>query len=126
MYEIKNYIGEYYDQDEKLYHISEKEVDDPLIQLKRSSSLLRQLFHQLGFTTIVPTAVFPNPPEFTLFHAPRTDKIILPSQLGQYIRQFNQTIPLSPSLQQLSDKLHSLNKKHPPLNKHFLITITMN
>lgn len=114
MYEIKNYIGEYYDQDEKLYHISEKEVDDPLIQLKRSSSLLRQLFHQLGFTTpIVPTAVFPNP-EFTLFHAPRTDKIILPSQLGQYIRQFNQTIPLSPSLQQLSDKLHSLNKKTSP------------
>lgn len=93
MYEIKNYIGEYYDQDEKLYHISEKEVDDPLIQLKRSSSLLRQLFHQLGFTTpIVPTAVFPNP-EFTLFHAPRTDKIILPSQLGSIsdnlIKQFH-------------------------------------
>lgn len=114
IYEIKNYIGEYYDQDEKLYHISEKEVDDPLIQLKRSSSLLRQLFHQLGFTTpIVPTAVFLNS-EFTLFHAPRTDKLILPSQLGQYIRQFNQTIPLSPSLQQLSDKLHSLNKKTSP------------
>lgn len=67
MYEIKNYIGEYYDQDEKLYHISEKEVDDPLIQLKRSSSLLRQLFHQLGFTTNSTYCSISEPPRIYTF-----------------------------------------------------------
>ncbi|HAF0292697.1 TPA: NERD domain-containing protein, partial [Salmonella enterica subsp. enterica serovar Typhimurium var. 5-] len=47
--DVKNHEGDYYyDSSGKLWTIFGKEVKDPLLQLKRSESLMRQLLHTLG------------------------------------------------------------------------------
>jgi hypothetical protein len=48
--EVKNYEGDYYYQDDKFHKCTtRKEITNPLHQLKRSETLLRQLLQKHGF-----------------------------------------------------------------------------
>ena len=49
MFEVKNYEGDYYYESDRLYMKPKSEINNPLIQLKRTESLLRQLFQSLRF-----------------------------------------------------------------------------
>ncbi|MFC4402954.1 nuclease-related domain-containing protein [Gracilibacillus xinjiangensis] len=117
LYEVKNYIGEYYYSNEKLYHFSEKEIDDPLTQLKRTESLLRQLLQQLGYQAPLQGAVVFINPECTIFQAPRTKKILLPTQLNRYFRSFHHPSTVNPIFRQLANKLNSIRLEKSPYEK---------
>ncbi|WP_223596286.1 nuclease-related domain-containing protein [Neobacillus bataviensis] len=115
MNEVKNFEGEYYYENEKFYSINGTERKDPLIQLQRSSSLLRQLLQSLGlYIPIEPWVVHINP-EFTLYQAPRHEPIILPTKVNSYLRNLD-TIPsrLTGKHEKLADKLISLHIEEPP------------
>ncbi|SFL44901.1 Nuclease-related domain-containing protein [Gracilibacillus orientalis] len=102
LFEVKNYQGEYYYEKDKLYLEQGVEVDDPLTQLKRSESLLRQLVSGLGFhISIQARVVFVNS-EFTLYLESRHPKILLSTQLNRYFRQFQKNTPIDPIFHSLA------------------------
>src|SRR5690625_3399784 len=92
LFEVKNFEGDFYIQGKNWYVATTgKEINNPLIQLARSESLLRQLINQLGYNYKVKShLVFINP-EFTLFQAPMNLPFIFSSQLKRFIKTFERT-----------------------------------
>ncbi|GGB40003.1 hypothetical protein GCM10011409_16920 [Lentibacillus populi] len=115
-YEVKNYEGDYYYESDKLFKRNPKvEVINPLYQLGRSESLLRQLLLSIGFNPQIDASVVFINPKFTLYQAPLDKPIIFPTQVNQYIENFN-AIPskLSEKHKKVADQLLSLNNTDSP------------
>lgn len=110
MYEVKNYEGEYFYEKDKLYKIPKYEIINPLDQLSRSESLLRQLLHSHGFNLQIQSSVVFINPGFTLLQAPLNKAIILPTQVKSYLNNLN-TVPskLTNKHKQLANLLLSLH-----------------
>jgi hypothetical protein len=69
LFEVKYYEGEHYYQADKFYTISGKEINNPLHQLNRKETMLRQFLKNHGFhIPIEPYLVFINP-NFTFLQA---------------------------------------------------------
>jgi len=88
-YEIKNFEGDYLVDSDKFYKMPQTEIINPLFQLGRTESLLRQFLQSYGFS--LPTEahlVFVNP-EFTLYQSPLNKPILFASQLNRYFSNFN-------------------------------------
>jgi hypothetical protein len=101
LFEVKNYEGEHYYKDGKFYTISGQEMNNPLHQLNRKETMLRQFLKNHGFhLPIEPYLVFINP-EFTLLQAPINHSIILPTQLNRFMEKLNN----------LPSKLNGMHKK---------------
>ena len=89
IYEVKNYQGNFYYDSDRLYTQPKSEINNPLTQLNRTESLLRQLLQSLGFhQSVVASVVFIHP-EFTLYQAPLSKPFIYPSLLNQYFKKLN-------------------------------------
>lgn len=99
--EVKNFEGDYYYQNDNFYLChSKKEITNPLHQLIRIETLLRQYLQKHGFPfQIKGNLIFINP-EFFLYQAPRNEKIVFHPQLTSY--------------------LNGLRRKTPKLNDHHL------
>jgi hypothetical protein len=114
-FEVKNLEGDYFYEQERLYMKTRSEISNPLIQLNRSESLLRQLLSSLGFKIpITASVVFINP-EFTLYQAPLDKPFIFPTQVNRYLKKLN-TIPskLTRKHTLLAEKLVSLHINDSP------------
>lgn len=127
MFELKNFEGDFYYDSDKLYANGDYEVSDPLIQLRRSESLLRQLLRKLGYhIPIVASVVFINP-KFTLYQAPKDIPFIFPNQVSRHLKKIAATtIVLNQRQKALADKLvdlHILNSpyKRLPLYEYNLL-----
>ena len=115
IYEIKNFEGDFYYEKDKLIMKPNFEVINPIDQLSRCESLLRQLLQKLGFHfSIEASVVFINP-EFTLYQSPLNKPFIFFTQLNRYLRNFN-SIPskLNAQHKRLADQLMSLHIKDAP------------
>lgn len=88
-FEIKNYAGDFYIKDDIWYTISGKEIKNPVLQLKRTESLLRSMLQDLKSDYTVDALVIFINPEFTLYHAPMDLPIILPSQLNRLFKSLH-------------------------------------
>ncbi|WP_053364342.1 nuclease-related domain-containing protein [Bacillus sp. FJAT-27251] len=120
--EVKNFEGDYlYDtENDRFFICSGKEITNPLHQLQRCDTLLRQLLGNLGFQfQIVSQLAFVNP-EFSLYQLPRDLPIVLPTQLNGFIRKINGTPSnLHRRHKVLADQLLSNNIKESPYPKLF-------
>ncbi|PLR98182.1 nuclease-related domain-containing protein [Bacillus sp. T33-2] len=118
LFEIKNYEGDFYYERDRLYTKTQSEIKNPLLQLKRSESLLRQLLQKLGFPfPIEAWVVFINP-EFTLYQAPLNEPIIFPSQLNRFMKKVNTTqSKLNGQHWKIAEKLTSLHIEESPYNR---------
>lgn len=87
--EVKNFEGDYEYKFGRLHIKNGPEIKDPLKQVERSESLLRQYLQKLGYSIpIEPYLVYVNP-EFTLYQAPLNDTIIFPTQNNRLMKKFN-------------------------------------
>ncbi|WP_342488592.1 nuclease-related domain-containing protein [Cytobacillus sp. FSL W7-1323] len=88
-FEIKNFSGNFTIKDGHWYH-SNKEIKNPLIQIERNQTLIRQFVDQhhlqLTFDYLL---VFVNP-EFMLYDSKPRKKLILPPQIPNLIRNLSQ------------------------------------
>lgn len=85
LYEVKNFEGEYYYENERIYYgPTKKEVYDPLYQIRHAESLMRQLVDKMGYNLPVKKFIVFVNPNFTLFQAPRDSGIILPGMLESH------------------------------------------
>lgn len=111
LFEIKNFRGDYYFKDGKFHSKNGKERKDPLLQLERAQSLLRQLLYELGIGySFTGNLVFVNP-EFYLYHASMDQPILFPNQLNRFMNKLN-TIQskLDSTHHKLAEKLIAASK----------------
>lgn len=118
LFEVKNFEGEYYFDGDTFRKINGTEVKNPLLQLDRNVSLLRQFFNSIGNKIpIEPYLIFVNP-DFTLYHAPINKRIILPTNINRFILQMNhQKSILNNQHSRLSEKLLSSHVTKSPFTK---------
>lgn len=115
LYEIKNYEGDYYYQADKLFKRPQLEIINPLHQLSRSESLLKNLLLQLGSTPQIKSFVVFINPCFTLYQAPLDTPFIFPTQLQHHLQSFNNSaVKITEGDRRLANKLLSAHKTVSP------------
>ena len=118
LYEVKNYAGDYYYQNDKLFKKPRLEVINPLHQLSRSEPLLRQLLLPTGFNPQIDASVVFINPSFTLYQAPLDKPFIFPTQIKQHMRSINEMpSKLMEKHRKLADRLLSLHLSESPYNQ---------
>lgn len=118
LFEVKNLEGDYYYESEKLFKKPNTEIVNPLHQLSRAESLLRQLLLKLGYTLPIHASIVFINPTFTLYQAPLNQPIIFPTQIKNYLSQLNATpSKLSKWHEKLADQLTSLHITESPYKK---------
>jgi hypothetical protein len=118
LFEVKNLEGDYYLDGDKFKTSAGAEVKNPLHQLSRAESLLKQLLKNLGFyIPLEPHLVFINP-EFALLQAPLKSPIILPNQLNRVMKNMNRTSSkLTSKHTKLAEALLSLHITKSPFTR---------
>jgi Nuclease-related domain len=117
-YEVKNYEGDYYFELDRFYKKPKFEINNPLHQLNRSESLLRQLLSNLGYNIPINASVVFINPEFTLYQSPLNKPLIFPTQVNRYLKTLNTTPSiLNRKHKILADKLISLHIDNPPFKQ---------
>lgn len=115
---IKYFEGDYYVDGDKWYTFSGIEIQNPLLQLHRSESLLRQLLHDLGYNITVESYVIFINPNFHLYQAPMNPQLIFPTQLDRYIRKINnQSSKLNDRQFKIAEKLISMHIIESPYTR---------
>ncbi|MEH7083572.1 nuclease-related domain-containing protein [Neobacillus drentensis] len=116
-YEIKNSDGDYFIESNtnRFYKKPKIEYINPLLQLNRSDSLLRQLLQNIGYNFPIEAQVVFINPEFTLYQAPLDSPIIFPTQINSYMRKFDlNPYKLNGKDKRLASKLISLHIEENP------------
>ena len=89
LYEIKNFDGDYYFESDHFFKRPKVEVSNPLHQLSRTESLLRQLLLKIGFQLPIESYVMFINPHFTLYQAPLDQRMIFPTQINRHMENLN-------------------------------------
>lgn len=117
-FEVKNYEGDFNYEADSFKTLSEKEILNPLDQLKRCKILLQQLLRSLGFQLPIEGYVVFINPEFTLYQAPLKAPFIFPTQLHRFMKTLNQKpSKLTDLHRKMADQLISMHKIISPYTK---------
>jgi hypothetical protein len=101
LFEVKNYEADY-DYNNGNFESHSNEIRNPLDQLKRCSSLFRQLLQKMGYKIPIEGQVIFINPEFTLYQAPKNQPYILSTQLNRFM---NNLIPTPSRINSRHEKL---------------------
>jgi len=115
LFDVKNHEGDYYYEKGDFISKSKKLMNNPLDQLKRCETLLRQLLQKYGFKLPVEAWVVFINPEFTLYQAPKHEPIIYPTQLNTFMKKINMwTGKINGKHKKLADLLISMHLVESP------------
>lgn len=118
LFEVKNYEGDYYFEGDRFYALPKKEITNPLHQLQRSESLLRQLLQNLGYRIPIEAYVIFINPQFTCYKAPLNEPIIYPNQLSRFMNNIDRSPSILNNMhKKLADQLVSMHQIELPYNK---------
>ena len=114
-FEVKNFEGDYYFDQDLFYKKPKIEVTNPLTQLNKCESLLRQLLHQLGIKLSVKASLVFINPEFTLYQAPLHKPFNFPTQISRFLKNLNTiSSKLDENHKMIAKKLISLHIEDSP------------
>ncbi|WP_080846229.1 nuclease-related domain-containing protein [Cytobacillus gottheilii] len=119
LFEVKNYCGDFYMDGEILRTLSGNEVKNPILQVKRSESLMRRLLSEMGVSAVKLHyyIVFVNS-EFTLYQAPPSLKAIFSTQMNRFIAKLkSQPAQVSTRQEKLAAKLVERHIEESPYRK---------
>ncbi|MCM3725047.1 NERD domain-containing protein [Neobacillus cucumis] len=120
LFEVKNYEGDFNYENGRFYSLAiKKEIKNPLLQLERCESLLRQLLQSLGcHLTIEAYVIFINP-QFHLYQSPLNKPIIYPNQLPDFMCKLNRkSSTLNGRHKSLAEQLVSMHQTESPYEKY--------
>ncbi|WP_160722447.1 nuclease-related domain-containing protein [Bacillus sp. USDA818B3_A] len=120
LFEVKNFEGDFYFENGRFYALnSKKEIKNPLLQLERCESLLRQFLQSLGYRMeIVSYVIFINP-RFHLYQSPLNKPIIYPNQLPNFMKKLNRnSSALNGRHKGLAEQLASMHRLESPYEKY--------
>ena len=90
IFEVKNYEGDFYVENDKWYVAhSKQEIRNPLTQLQRSEFLLRHLLKKAYPNLSIKTCIVFINEAFTLYQAPLGLPAIFPTQLSRFIENIS-------------------------------------
>ncbi|SHN31622.1 nuclease-related domain-containing protein [Gracilibacillus kekensis] len=118
--DAKNFPGDYKLSDKRWFKLPNKEISNPLLQLKRNETLMRQLMEKLNRNLPVESYTVFTHPEFTLYQAPINQHFIFPTQISRFISSLNERLPANSSQLKLAQQLISLDigaYPHPQIPK---------
>ncbi|MGV3489337.1 MAG: NERD domain-containing protein [Tuberibacillus sp.] len=116
--DVKTFEGEYYIEGDQWFFISGDEVKNPILQLRRSETLLRQLLKSLGINLPIQSQVVFVQPNFTLFQADKNLPVVLPTQLNSFIKGLKPVNEkFQPNLIKAVEKLAALHINDSPFKK---------
>ncbi len=114
LFEVKNYEGDFYIEEDRWYTVYNSEIKNPIHQLKRTESLLKQVLKELGFTFSLKSFVIFINPNFHLYQAPLNLPVIFPGQLKRTLTEFNEkSMKTTVKHSKLAEKLLSVHSKNP-------------
>ncbi|MGN8646649.1 nuclease-related domain-containing protein [Gracilibacillus sp. HCP3S3_G5_1] len=117
LFEIKNFNGEYYWQDDKVFMLNQVEIDNPIFQRDRTHSIFRRLLQSLDLKLpLVSYLIFVNP-ECSIFQAPLDKQIILPTQINRFIKRFSSPAKITSYEKQASETLKASHIENPPFKQ---------
>lgn len=117
-FEVKTFSGDYYFEAGQLFKRPKFEVTNPLHQMSRSKSLLRQLLLNLGYHLEIHASVVFTSDDFYLYQAPLDKPIIFPNQIQRHIDTLNSiTTKLTEKYKKLADQLLALNITDSPFKQ---------
>lgn len=90
-FEVKNYEGDYYLEGDKWFTLSGTSIKNPLHQLERSETMLKQLLQNIGNNMHIESYLIFINPNFHLYNAPINQTIIFPTQLSRFMDKLNRT-----------------------------------
>lgn len=115
IFEVKNYSRDYYYTSDKILKNDQSEVTNPLIQLQRAESLLRQLLLKFNFSIPIQSYVIFVNPEFMLYLAPPDKPFIFPTQLNRFLKKLNNDqSQIQQHHMKLAETIKSLDKLENP------------
>jgi len=119
LFDVKNFEGDFYINNDCWYVASSnKEIRNPLLQLKRSEFLFRNLLPQVGCDLKVESYIIFINKEFMLYQAPLNKHIIYRSQMNRFLRKLNsQSSSLSGKHTKLAKFLIDNHINESPYNK---------
>lgn len=118
LYEVKNFEGDFYLEADKLFKRPQIEYVNPLHQLSRAESLLRQLLLTIGFKTPIDANVAFVHPTFTLYQAPLDIPALFPNQVQRHLTSVsNQSTTSTNNMNKLATKLLEVRKTDYPFEK---------
>lgn len=118
LFEIKNFEGDFYYESDRLFMKNKSEVNNPLNQLSRCESLLRQLLQSLRFNSSISASVVFINPEFTLYQSPLNKPFIFPTQVRHFLRNLDRSpSKLNAKHKQLADELISQHITESPYSQ---------
>jgi hypothetical protein len=84
LFEIKNYEGDFYIEGGRWFSLSNTEIKDPLLQIRRTESIFRRLLEELTFTFPIETYLIFVNPEFQLYQTPLNLPLVFSTQLHRF------------------------------------------
>jgi hypothetical protein len=119
-FEVKNYDGDYYVEGEKWYKLPQKEINNPILQMQRSDTLLRRLLKDMRCHLPIESYLILINPHFTLYQAPINPSIIFPTQIENFIKKLDTSLThsvLNGTHSNLAQKLMGARKNDFPNSK---------
>lgn len=107
MLDAKHSAGDFYIDGDKWKTITGVEIQDPLLQMRRSTTLLRKLLQQLRINIPIEYFLVFTHPEFYLYSAPPDLPAVFTPQVPRFLKQLNR----------MNSKI---NRKHEQLAKQLL------
>lgn len=122
LFEVKNFEGDFYlDEGRWMSSISNNEIKNPLLQMQRCETALRQLLRSLGYQfSIEASLIFINL-EFTLFNCSPRLPFVFCSQLNRFskklLKQSSSSARLNTRHSRLAEKLCELHMEKSPYER---------
>ncbi|GEK92208.1 nuclease-related domain-containing protein [Alkalibacterium kapii] len=119
IYEIKNYKGNYQFSAGHLSTLTGQEIVSPVLQIKRSNTLMKELIKDFGSELSVKSSIVFVHPSFSLYLAKPTDPFILPNQVERHLIELSQhNFSLTKKHRYMADKLLREHREEVPYQKH--------
>ncbi|MGP4041791.1 nuclease-related domain-containing protein [Gracilibacillus sp. D59] len=114
IFEVKNYLGEYYFNNDALCMGENIEVENPIHQRNRSESLVRRFLQYHGFSLTVKAYIIFMHPQCTVYQTPSHKQILFRSNLQSFLQKLSTNSYITQQDMQLSELLLSSHvTKHP-------------
>jgi len=92
--EVKNYTGEYYINNNQIFHLqSHREIYNPLNQIERSTFLFKKLLEELDIKFDIKSYVVFINDEFHCYEVSRRLPFIFPKQIRRFLNKVNGSAP---------------------------------
>ncbi|SDI91677.1 nuclease-related domain-containing protein [Natribacillus halophilus] len=116
VFDSKNFEGDFYVDANTWSSLAGREINNPLYQMERAKSLLRQLLQRrLGINLPIESFLIFINPEFTLYNAQPKLPAVFHSQLKPFMKKLNNIdSKLNRGDEKLAEQLVALHSDEPP------------